>query len=206
MKKKIFALSMAALLLAMVAVGGTIAYFTAEDSAVNTMTLGSVSIEQLEYERVVEDGAWVAGTTQDKYGYYPDLLQEFTQDKPLFPAYYADGSIKYDDRVSGHQQSWGQVGAPGSMMMFDDSVKGAVDKIVFVKNTGKSDAYVRTLIALECGLDGTSDLVGINVDANHWQFTPAEYIADVQIGYSYYTVIEAIYVGPGSNPNGILAP
>ena len=193
MKKKIFALSMAALLLAMVAVGGTIAYFTAEDSAVNTMTLGSVSIEQLEYERVVEDGAWVAGDNGD------DLLQEFTQDKPLYPVYYADGVIKYDDRTQGHTQSFEQVGAEGSVYLFDDSVKGAVDKMVLVENTGKSDAYVRTLVAFEYGsFDQTKTFLGINFGSTDWEVG-----ADVfaEIDGNTYEVVEFIYKADG----GILA-
>ena len=52
MKKKTFALALMAIYVA-VLVGGSLAYFTAEDRAVNVITIGSVDIEIEEYD---EDG------------------------------------------------------------------------------------------------------------------------------------------------------
>jgi len=131
MKKKL-TMCLSVVLIAAMAICGTLAYLTSEDSDVNVMTLGSVKIDQVEYERVVdESGKWVSTGEKDKYGYVPDKVQEFTQDKPLYPAVFTDGNIKWDDRngsqdASGegsYQQSWGQVDAPGSNQLFDDSVK-----------------------------------------------------------------------------------
>ena len=50
MKKKTFALALMAIYVA-VLVGGSLAYFTAEDRAVNVITIGKVDIEIVEYHR-----------------------------------------------------------------------------------------------------------------------------------------------------------
>lgn len=214
--KKIIALLLVIALTASVSIAGTIAYLQDEDSDVNVMTMGNVKIEQLEYERVVgESGNWIPASEADKYGYTPDTVQTFTQSKPLYPAYFADGNIKWDDRngseaASGdgsHQQSWGQVGASGSNQLFDDSVKNVQDKFVFVKNTGKSDAYVRTLIALEQGnvaADNFKNIIMTNSNKDHWDWETVA--TDVEIAGNKYYVLCATYLGPKSNPNGILAP
>ena len=48
MKKKVFALSIVMVLLAIAVVGGSLAWFTDTDSAKNTFTVGSVEIKQIE--------------------------------------------------------------------------------------------------------------------------------------------------------------
>ena len=215
MKKKIIALGLAVVILVGGIIGGTLAYLADVDSDVNVMVTGNVHIQQLEYERVVENGSWVASNTADKYGYYPDALQEFTQNKPLYPAVFRDGVIKWDDRngnqnssgTGSHQQSWAEVGAPGSNQLFDDSVKNAQDKFVFVENTGKSEAYVRTWFAFEQGCltgDNFNDYIMTNANKNHWEWASVGY--DVEIDGSKYYVMTATYKGPASNPTGILAP
>ena len=225
--KKIVAFTLAAVMVAAVSVGATVAYLQDDDSDVNVMTLGNVQIEQHEYERVVDaDGKWVSTGETDKYGYTPDKIKEFSQAKPLYPAVFADGVIKWDDRngsqnASGdgsHQQSWGQVisktgnPAPGSIQLFDDSVKNVQDKFVFVENTGKSDAYVRTFIALEQGsieADNFKNVIMTNTDKDHWSWevvaTDVE-IKDTEGVASKYYIICATYLGATSNPTGILAP
>ena len=106
--KKIFLMGLSLVLVAVLAIGGTFAYLQDTDSDVNVMTLGKVDIELLEYQRVVENGAWVSTGETDKYGYTPDKLEPFKDDKPLLPAVFADGAIKWDDRDgSTYQQSWG---------------------------------------------------------------------------------------------------
>lgn len=216
MKKKIlFVASMLAV--ASLSVGTTLALlYTETEEMVNTMEVGNVDIEQLEYERVVENGKWVSTGEIDKYGYTPDKLQEFTQSKPLFPAVFADGDIKWDDRNgsdaedgTGHQQSWNEVGASGSNQLFDDSVKNVIDKFVFVKNTGKNDAYVRTWFAFEQGSvsgENFENVIATNSDADHWSWETVA--TDVEITRSdktgKYIICVATYMGPKSNPSGIL--
>ena len=213
--KKILFAGVSYALVGALAIGGTFAYLTGEDEDVNVMTLGNVKIEQHTYERVVENGAWVSIGDTDKYGYIPDEFQEFTQAKPLYPAVFADGVIKWDDRngsqdasgATSHQQSWGQIKAPGSNQLFDDSVKNAQDKFVFVENTGKTDAYVRTVFAFEQGsiaADTFSDVIMTNTNVNHWSWETNA--TDVEIGGNEYVIRTATYLGPKSNPTGILAP
>ncbi|MBQ4075226.1 MAG: hypothetical protein IJD39_08490 [Clostridia bacterium] len=204
--KKTVLLSIVMVLALSMAITGSIAYLSDTDSDVNVMTLGNVDIEQLEYQRVVENGAWVSTGETDTYSYTPDKLEGFKQAKPLYPAYFADGDIKWDDRIDSHQQSWKQIDAPGSNQLFDDSVKGAMDKFVFVKNTGASDAYVRTWFAFEQGSvagDKFENIIKTNGDADHWAWKTVA--NDVEIGDNKYVVAYATYTGPKSNPTGILA-
>lgn len=221
MKHRTLLLCLALVFSAALAIGGTMAYLQDTDEDVNVMTLGNVHIEQLEYERVVENGAWVSTGEEDKYGYTPDEIQPFTQDKPLYPAVFVDGVIKWDDRngnqnASGegsHQQSWAQVvskdGTPtsGSNQLFDDSVKNVIDKFVFVENTGKSDAYVRTWFAFEQGdvpADEFKSVIMTNTNQTHWSWETVA--TDVTIEDSKYVILCATYLGPKSNATGILAP
>lgn len=169
-KKAIMAASY--VMVAALAIGGTVAYLTDQtDVTPNVMTAGNISIEQLEYERVVDaNGDWVSTEKEDQYSYTPDQLQEFTQGKVVLPAVYAEGNVKWDDRTgtdgSAHQQSWGEAGAPGSNQLFDDSVENVVDKFVFVKNTGNADTYYRTIIAIECPDDFDPNLIHLNRNGN----------------------------------------
>lgn len=166
--KKFLLSALALVAVAALAITGTIAYLQWDDSDVNVMTLGNVKIEQHEYERVVdENGNFVMGVEGEDfeadYGITESYkLQPFTPDKPAYPAVYQKGEVIWDD----FQQLWNQVDAPGSNDIFDDSVKNVVDKFVFVKNTGKSDCYYRTFVAIECP-EGLSDgVIHTNFNAN----------------------------------------
>ena len=171
--KKVILMSTAYVLVAALAIGGTIAYLTSTDSDVNVMTTGNVKIEQHEYERVLKDENWIK-SNYEGYGYTADEMQAWTQGKIAYPAVYQDGKIKWDDRngsenssgAGSHQQPWTQVGAPGSNQLFDDSVKNVIDKFVFVKNTGKTDAYYRTIIAIECPEELSENAIHTNFNAN----------------------------------------
>ena len=82
MKKKIIAMC-ATVAIAAVAVGGTLAYFTAEDSETNTFTVGNVAID------LTEPG-WEAAGEEEAKGAYPgeplakDPTVENTGDNPCF--------------------------------------------------------------------------------------------------------------------------
>ena len=131
-KKSIIALSAA--LIAVLAVGSSLALQTDVTNDVNVMTLGDIEIAQHEYERAVdENGEWIQ-SQYEGYGYKADLMQPFTQNKTLQPAFYLDGKVKYDDRVEGHQQPWAQVGAEGSNQLFDDSVKNTFFRSFFLRS------------------------------------------------------------------------
>ena len=153
MKKKIIALSLSVVMIAVAAIGGTLAYFTDTDDAVNVMTMGNVQIVQNEYERVTDaDGK----KTTD--------LRVFTNNQTVFPAvYHVDGK---DDGITDPSRASLTVnGCTISIRSFPNYV----DKIVTVTNTGNSEAYVRTIVAVPVSNDDPGDG---NVSENwlHWNF------------------------------------
>lgn len=218
-KKLLLGLSMVAV--AAISVKSTVAYLGSEtETLVNTMEAGEVKIEQLEYERIVENGSWISSKSTDQWGYRPDRLQSFTQNKMLVPAVYADGKEKWDNRngsedasgATSHQQSWAEVGAPGSNQLFDDSVKNVIDKFVFVKNTGKNDAYVRTWIAFEQGelsFEKHDKLVHLNSNLSWWDSKTVAsdvVIADENGDESKYVIMCYTFKGEDQSKTGILTP
>lgn len=166
MKKKITALALVICLLAVAVVGGTMAYFTDTDSAKNTMTIGSVEIKQIEQER-------------DANG----ALVPFTQNKPIVPSV---GVINWADTgvvIGGHNQK-----------VFSN--KNAIDKFVSVENTGKSAAFVRTIIALEAPEGFNDDLAHVNINEASATWS----------GWDYTTVDGTRYVYNVATYNEALAP
>ena len=173
MKKKIIFLSLALVLCT--AIGGSLAFSTSVQDDTNVLTTGRVDIKQHEYERVQNaKGEYVSTQVTDRYGYVPDKIKPFTQGKDIEPAYYVDGKVKWDDRngstaatgSQSHQQSWLQVGAEGSNQLFDSSVRNVIDKFVFVENVGRTNAYYRTIIALECPEGFDASLIHVNINGN----------------------------------------
>ena len=65
MKKKIIALSVAFVLVAVAAIGATLAYFTDTETKTNTFTVGGVDIEIIEQQRT-DDGSALEDFVQDK--------------------------------------------------------------------------------------------------------------------------------------------
>ena len=155
---------------------GTLAYLSDTDSDVNVMTLGNVDILQNEQER------------------RPDgLLDEFTQNQPAYPAVgpieWADETITFGDH---------------EFHVFTEDLKNVLDKFVTVTNTGKSDAYVRTIIVIEAPNYDPNDLIHVNVNdsvgvsATAW--APVD-IDGVQYVYSVFTYEEALAPGETSVPS-----
>ena len=190
--KNILLSGLSLVLVAALAIGGTVAYLQDDDSDVNVMTLGNVSIEQHEYERVVENGAYKV-----ENGSY--VLKDFSQAKPLLPS-----------AIPTNGPGWGwdttlvdmsQVDSKGTMQVFTAG-SNAQDKIVTVKNTGKSDAYVRTWIALEDPF--TENRLGVNVGKDSYytqtSWTTVE-IDGVKYSVSCFTYNEALKPGEVSTPS-----
>ncbi len=149
MKKKAL-MAASYVMVAAMAIGGTVAYLTDTDSDVNVMTLGNVQIEQNEHQRVVnEDGTYPTKTIDGKTSYQ---LEEFDQFKPLLPIVGDPNEPGDSPAYAGWDETivrMTQVGSYGEMQVF--AGKNAQDKFVTVTNTGKTDAYVRTLVAIEIG-------------------------------------------------------
>lgn len=185
--KKILALVLVIAISVGAGIMGTLAYLTSEDSDVNVMTMGNVSIKQHEYERVVDaNGNY---TTIDVDGITSYELKDFTQNKPLLPivgdpSLSGPGSAGYDStpvRMS-------QVGSYGGMDVF--AGKNAQDKFVVVENDGITDAYVRTIVAIEIGsTDGS--LIG---SSYHSTWTKKQ-IGTASIGGTNFALIEYVYAG-----------
>lgn len=127
--KKMILGGTAVALTAAVSIGATLAYLTDTDEDVNVMTLGNVYIDQIEQERVDDEAG-------------QDTLVDFEQNKPLLPAVYPGDSIPMADPsewVVPNDDAWS---------VLEDN-KNVIDKFVTVENTGKSDAFVRTIFAFE---------------------------------------------------------
>ncbi len=186
--KKIAYLVLSYGLVAALAIGGTIAYLKDTDEETNVMTLGNVDIVQVEQERVNFNDA----DEQHK-------LRGFTRDKPLYPAVYDGGSIPWapeGEWVEANDQAWKVVADNANV----------VDKFVSVTNIGKSDAYVRTLFAIEVGEDKKADqyihlvMNGDNIkDGPTWQWNwlVDENGKDISaiIKGETYIFCEAVYTG-----------
>ncbi len=176
MKNRKLLLIVSLVLALTMSLGGTLAYLSDTDADVNVMTLGSVYIVQNEQERG-ENG----------------LLRPFTQDPPK-AAYPAVGPVAWADEKL-------EVG-DGEYKVFTDDLKNVIDKIVTVTNTGKSEAYVRTIIALEAPDYDPANLIHVNVngDLENTAWTPVE-INDVEYVYSVFTYEKALAPNETSAPS-----
>ena len=163
-------------LVAATAVGGTLAYLMSTDSDVNVMTLGNVKIEQVEYERDVNGD-----------------LTEFTQTKPALPAVY-------------DTEAWAMEGVEVNgteYKVFSEDMKNVIDKIVTVNNTGETEAYVRTIVAIEAPNGDPDDLIHLNYN-NKDVITSGNFVTEID-GVDYYIVAftykEALAAGKKSAPS-----
>ena len=154
--KKVIAWLLVLALTAAISIGATLAYLTDTDEDVNVMTLGKVRIDQLEYERVDNE-------TKNEDA----AVQEFHDDKPLIPAVTED---RFTYTPGDTYVDWEQIGKDGytSDIWNPDLINNEVDKMVFVKNKGDYDAYVRSVFAFEAGkyttLDEFKQMVHLNLN------------------------------------------
>ena len=194
--KKILMMVLSLVLVAALSIGGTVAYLQDEDSDVNVMTLGNVKIEQHEYERVVNaDGTFATATIDNQTSY---VLKDFTQGKPLVPSAVVVSSTNWDATTV----RMSQVGSYGGMQTFLP-VTNAQDKFVTVENTGKTDAYIRTLVAIEVG-SAEPSLISFS---NHLTWEDNK-IGVIEIDGNNYYLHEFSYTGGkhlgGQHEKGIL--
>lgn len=182
--KNILLSGLSIVLVAALAIGGTVAYLQDADSDVNVMTLGNVSIAQHEYERKVDaDGNYTTATIDGVTSYE---LKDFTQGKDLLPIVGdpSTGAAGWDNTVV----RMTQVDSYGSMQVF--AGKNAQDKFVTVENTGKTDAYIRTIVAIEIGsTDGS--LIGTSY---HQTWTEKD-VGTISVDSNNYMVYEYVYGG-----------
>lgn len=161
---------------------GTYAYLTSQDEDVNVMTLGNVKIEQIEQQ-----------ANENKE------LESFEQGKPLYPAVYEGDAIEManpEDYIVPGVKDW-------EMTFASENV---VDKIVTVKNTGASDAYVRTIIAIETGKDAVAKpyldvILNTNDDTVAWETYEGASFADTTWTILVGTYKEELAPGEVSMPS-----
>lgn len=143
MKKKIIALCLIVALAATAVIGGTLAYFTDTDSAVNTFTVGNVKIDLIEstLHRSNASGNPPLGSPE-----YVDQLvpgDDYSAAHSWTNAYFPDAVIK--ENAKGYEAYLAEAGAnmvPGSN----------VHKMPYVINTGVNDAYVRVRVLIPASL------------------------------------------------------
>ena len=156
MKKKIIALCLVVCLIAIAAIGGTLAYFTDTDQDVNVFVSGNVSIDQMEH-------------TFDDDNNFVELDAD-TLDKALklMPVIKLDDTdyAQYEQIMIGDYYSTLDVeegGIPAAERYVNAwSYANVVDKYVSVYNDGNNDAYVRTIIAVPAAME---DLIVLNLVA-----------------------------------------
>ncbi|MBQ3242934.1 MAG: hypothetical protein IJA99_08300 [Oscillospiraceae bacterium] len=152
--KNIALVLISSMLTATLVVGGTVAYLQDTDSDVNVMTVGNVYIEQHEYQRA-EGVAHDAGDMGAGNGVTEGALVPFVQGQALYPA-VPKNNVSTDYSAEQNTEDlffWGDYvysGTAGNGLWDDNNLSNVMDKMVFVENTGKTDAYFRTIIAFEC--------------------------------------------------------
>ena len=164
--KKIIAWLLVLALTAAVSIGATLAYLTDTDEDVNVMTLGKVKIDQLEYERVDDETADDDAT-----------VQEFHDNKPIYPA-VTDKDFDYDNPGDTYVD-WTQIGKDDYTSDIWDPTKinNEIDKMVFVKNKGDYDAYVRSVFAFEANgytFEAFQELFHLNLNDTDWTWEWAQ--------------------------------
>ena len=158
--KKIIAWLLVLALTAAISIGATLAYLTDTDEDVNVMTLGKVKIDQLEYERIDDE-------TQNEDA----KVQEFQNDKPLYPAITDKDAFDWETGES--YVDWEQIGKEDytTGIWNPDEINNELDKMVFVKNKGDYDAYVRSVFAFEANgytLEQFKELFHLNINETDW--------------------------------------
>lgn len=134
-KRKLLLVALALSMVAILAVGGTLAYFTDTADAVNTFTIGKVNIELIEQQRNYD---WEIRQQMPDSG-----LEPFEGDKKLFPI------------VGSAQGDKDNMGLP--------IAKNYLDKIITVKADWDSEeCYIRVFVAVPAALDDPDD-AGNNV-------------------------------------------
>lgn len=157
MKKKILAMSLCVVMLAIAIVGGTLAYFTDTKSATNTFTVGNVKIDLIE-SKFHREGNDNSGDMS-----IPDPTQKASGMKYVTDGHkaFTDNEIKTDAKTYAADY----LAVKGSNM-----VPGrGVAKCPYVVNTGAIDAYVRIRVMVPS--KANNDFITVNeggVITNQW--------------------------------------
>ncbi len=148
-KRRILAIAMSLVIVAILAIGATLAYFTDTDKETNTFTVGNVKIDLIEsqYHRINAGKGNATGMTEPLSGGYvwaanvdmqgtPENTPNYTTSGETWSGlYFSDAQIEADAATykEGYFAEHSQNMVPGNN----------VRKNPYVKNTGVNDAYIR---------------------------------------------------------------
>ena len=146
MKKKLILILVLTLAVVMTVVG-TVAYFNATDAVKNAVAVGNASIELVEFER-----ANVNDNNTDNFVTFKE------ENKLLLPSIVSDdfdyknlaGTVNWKDE-NGNEMNVGGNKSYTSSIWNPAKINNELDKMVFVRNTGNTDVYVRVCFAFEAG-------------------------------------------------------
>ena len=141
-KRKIVLLATALCMIAILAIGGTLAYFTDTQAVENTFTVGNVKIQLLESKLHRENAGVANGATSDSE-LWSDVEKKGSGNTSEYKAgdtFYTDAQIKADAA----EYSCDDVKlAPGE----------SYHKMPYVVNTGSNPAYIRIRMLFPAALD-----------------------------------------------------
>lgn len=141
-KRRILAAAMALCIVAIIAVGATLAYLTYTDTAENTFTVGNVKIDLIESSLHRENAGVANGATSDSE-LWSDVEKEGSGNKSEYKAgdtYYTDEQIEAD---AAKYECKNVKLNPGQ----------SYHKMPYVKNIGANDAYIRIRVMIPADLD-----------------------------------------------------
>lgn len=167
-----------AIIVSLIAVTGSIAYFTDSIDTSNVVASGNLHILQHEYERAKD----AAGNV---------TLQEYTQDQTLYPCVM--GAATREEVAVGDYK----------VLMYDATVSNFVDKIVVAENTGKNISYVRTFVAVPAYKNSADESVKwLHLDTNSsdgwvWCDTPIAGQLIDGASYDIYYATNTNQLNPG---------
>ena len=141
-KRRILAAAMALCIVAIIAVGATMAYLTDTKNAKNTFTVGDVKIELLE-SSLHRENAGVANGATSTSELWSDVEKEGSNNQSKYKAgdtFYTDAQIEAN--AAEYNCTNVQL-IPGR----------SYHKMPYVKNIGKNDAYIRIRVMIPADLD-----------------------------------------------------
>ena len=141
-KRKIVLLASALCMVAILAIGGTLAYFTDTQAVENTFTVGNVKIQLLESKLHRENAGVANGATSDSE-LWSDVEKKGSGNTSEYKAgdtFYTDAQIKAD--AAEYSCDYVKL-APGE----------SYHKMPYVVNTGSNPAYIRIRMLFPAALD-----------------------------------------------------
>ena len=141
-KRRILAAAMALCIVAIIAVGATMAYLTYTDTAKNTFTVGNVKIKLLESSLHRENAGVANGqtSTSELWSNVEKLGSGNTSPYKAGDTFYTDAQIEAD---AAEYKCENVKLNPGQ----------SYHKMPYVKNTGANDAYIRIRVMIPADLD-----------------------------------------------------